>query len=117
MSRDSSRWLLRRVFRLPLTRARARMSVDEELRFHLEGRTEELMAQGLGRAEAEAEARRRFGDAESYRQATAAIDEQIIDERHRMDLLGSITREARQAARDCHRGSACARAPPECQAR
>jgi putative ABC transport system permease protein len=99
MSRDGSRWLLRKVFRLPLTRARARTSVDEELRFHLEGRTEELMAHGLGREEAEAEARRRFGDPESYRQATTAIDEQIIQERRRMDLLDSFIRETRQAVR------------------
>ena len=99
MSRDGSRWLLRRVFRLPLTRERARTSIDEELRFHLEGRTEELMAQGLGRKEAEAEARRRFGDPESYRQATAAIDEQIIQERRRTDVLDSLVRETRQAAR------------------
>jgi putative ABC transport system permease protein len=105
MSRDGSRWLLRRVFRLPLTRARARSSVDEELRFHLEGRTEELMAQGFGREEAEAEARRRFGDPDSYRRATTAIDEQIIQERRRTDLLDAVVRETRQAARALARSS------------
>ena len=81
MSNDGMRWHLRRVFRLPLTRARVRGAVNDELRFHVEGRIEELMATGLARDEAEAEARRRFGDFESYRGAAAAIDEQIVHER------------------------------------
>ena len=48
-----------------------------------EGRIEELMATGLARDEAESEARRRFGDFESYRDAATAIDEQIVHERRR----------------------------------
>ena len=99
MSNEGMRWHLRRVFRLPLTRARVRGAVNDELRFHVEGRIEELMATGLARDEAEAEARRRFGDFESYRGAAAAIDEQIVHERRRSDLFDAIVRETRQSAR------------------
>ena len=98
MSSDGLRWHLRRVFRLPLTRARVRNAVNDELRFHLEGRIEELMATGLARDEAESEARRRFGDYESYRGAATAIDEQIVHERHRSDVFDAIAREARGRA-------------------
>ncbi len=103
MRGDEPGWQLRRVFRLPSTRARAGTLVDEELRFHLEGRVEELMARGLGRDEAAAEARRRFGDTDSYRRATAAIDEQIIQEQRRMDVFDVVTRETRQAVRSLAR--------------
>ena len=99
MSGDGARWQLRRVFRLPVTRSRAWRAVDEELRFHLEGRIAELMARGLSRADAEAQARRRFGDIETYRKQAAAIDQQIIQEQRRMDIFDAFVRETRQAAR------------------
>ena len=103
MRRDDARSVLRRVFRLPESHARARRALDDELRFHLEGRVEELVAQGLSRADAEAEARRRFGDIDSLRDATLAIDDQIIQGHRRMDFLDTVTRELRHAARSLAR--------------
>ena len=94
---------MRRVFRLPESRARARRAVDDELLFHLEGRIDELVAQGMSRPDAEAEARRRFGNIESHRFATLAIDDQILQEHRRMDFLDTITRELRHAARSLGR--------------
>ena len=64
---------LRRVFSLPLAR-RARSDVDEELRFHLEERVEELVARGLSREEAEREARTRFGDVSRISEECATLD-------------------------------------------
>ncbi len=90
---------MRRVFRLPESRARARRALDDELMFHLEGRIEELVHQGMSRSDAELEARRRFGDIESHRTATLAIDDRIIEEHRRMEFLGTLTRELRHAAR------------------
>jgi predicted permease len=95
--------LMRRVFRLPESRARARRALDDELLFHLEGRIDELVAQGMPRADAEAEARRRFGNLDAHRTATLAIDDQIIQEHRRMDFLDTITRELRHAARSLAR--------------
>ena len=53
---------MKKIFRLPFSRDRVRRDVDTELSFHLEGRIEELVAKGMSRADAEAEATRRFGD-------------------------------------------------------
>ncbi len=95
--------LMRRVFRLPESRDRARRALDDELRFHLEGRIEELISQGFSRDDAESEARRRFGDLDAHRDATLAIDDQIIHEHRRMDFLDTVTRELRHAARSLTR--------------
>ena len=62
---------LRRVFRIPGVR-RVRADVNDELGFHIEGRIEELMANGMSRDEAEAEARKRFGD---YRRIESEVEQ------------------------------------------
>ncbi|MFL5347136.1 MAG: ABC transporter permease, partial [Hyalangium sp.] len=103
MTRDEEPSLMRRVFRLPESRARARRALDDELRFHLEGRIEELVAEGMSRPAAEAEATRRFGNLDLHRSATLAIDDQILQEHRRMDVLDTITRELRHAARSLAR--------------
>ena len=56
-----------RLFRLPVTRDRALREMDDEARFHLEMRAAELRAEGLSEEDAEAEARRRFGDEHDFR--------------------------------------------------
>ncbi|MGI8497702.1 MAG: ADOP family duplicated permease [Gemmatimonadaceae bacterium] len=94
---------LRRVFRLPAARNRVRDSVDAEFRFHLEGRIDELIAQGLSPREAESEAWRRFGDLDDYRRQACSIDEHIIREQRRMDLFDTLARETRQALRSLTR--------------
>lgn len=91
---------IRRVFRLPFSRRRLTAEIDEELRFHLEGRTEELMAaEGLTRAAAEAEARRRFGDLVHYREEAREIDQTTHRRRERMQISEAFTRETRRAVR------------------
>ena len=99
--RDASdRWPgLRRAFRLPRSRRRLAEAVDEELRFHLEERADELVARGMARAQAEREARARFGDVDGYRAQTRAIDERILLEDRRLERLDALGRELRQAAR------------------
>ena len=97
---------LSQVFRLPATRRRVRQEIDDELRFHLEERVEELVSRGMPRAAAEEETRRRFGDYDTYRHETTAIDEQTIRERGRMDAIGALRRESRQALRTLGRSRA-----------
>ena len=94
---------LGKVFRLPRTKRRLRQEIDDELRFHLEERAEELVAAGMAPADAEAEARRRFGDVEAHRRETASIDQRIIQERERMDTWDAVRRETRQAVRSLGR--------------
>lgn len=64
----------RRVFRIPFSRAGLRQDVDAEVRFHIEGRLEELMSKGLSRDEAEREAHRRFGDVGRIETELQSID-------------------------------------------
>ncbi len=57
---------VRRLFRLPGSRARMLRDLDEEMRIHFAMRVEELRALGMSAAGADAEALRRFGDTEEY---------------------------------------------------
>src|SRR5689334_22528937 len=91
---------IRRVFRLPSSPQRRAAELDEELRFHIEGRIDELMTrEGLSRAEAEAEARRRFGDFALYRSQTRHIDEATHRGRERMQMRDALVRETRHSVR------------------
>ncbi|HEY2851484.1 MAG TPA: ADOP family duplicated permease [Gemmatimonadaceae bacterium] len=58
---------VRRLFRLPLSRARMLRDADEELQFHLAMRVAEFRALGMSETEAAMEAQRKFGDADEFR--------------------------------------------------
>jgi predicted permease len=95
---------MKRIFRLPNSHARIDTDLDEELAFHLDGRVEDIMArEGLSREDAEREARRRFGNYESYRREAHDIDEMILERRRKMELLDAIRRETRSAVRALRR--------------
>jgi putative ABC transport system permease protein len=98
---------LRRVFRLPNTQQRMRQELDDELRFHVEGRVEELMERlHLSREKAEREAARRFGDVDAYRREASNIDAAILQRRSTMELTDTIARETRHAVRTLLRAPA-----------
>ena len=100
MTWRGSRWAgFRRVFRLPASPARVTREVDEELRFHIEGRVEQLVAAGWPRSDAETEARRRFGDYAAYRREARDIDLVTHQQRRRMDIVDVVRREVRQSVR------------------
>ena len=95
---------MRRVFRVPGGGRRLDREVDDEFRFHLEGRVEELMERdGLSRDDAEREAKRRFGDYAAYRREARDIDAVILHRRNRMELINAVARETRHAARSLGR--------------
>ena len=89
----------RRVFRIPFSRRGLQRDVDNELQFHLEGRIEELVAFGMSRDEAIAEARRRFGDLDTHRREVRAIDEEMLRMQQRNVLADTLGRELRHAMR------------------
>jgi predicted permease len=91
--------LRRRVFRIPFSRRALDSEVEAELRFHLDGRVEELIGLGMSREDAVAEAQRRFGDVDAHRRATRAIDEEMLQMRKRMDLTDALGRELKFALR------------------
>src|SRR5690606_20947100 len=95
-----SRLPFRRLFRLPWrSRGQIRAEVDEEIRFHLEMRAEELQRGGLPPAEARARARREFGDVEAARDALRHDDERRERTVRRGERLHEAARDARLALR------------------
>src|SRR5918911_4935053 len=91
---------VRRSFRLPWRNAeRIGDDVDEELRFHLEMRVEELIALGLTPAAAREEALRQFGDLEGTRRYCRAIDQRREREVRRIELLDEARQDVRYALR------------------
>ena len=77
---------IRRALRLPFGRHRIETETDDEIRFHLAARADALVAAGLTRAEAEAEALRRFGALEEVRPQLLAAA------KHREERLTMIER-------------------------
>jgi predicted permease len=66
---------MRRVFRIPFS-ARVEREVDDELVFHLEMRTQRLVASGMTPDAARREALRQFGDVTRVRRDCVTMDEQ-----------------------------------------
>jgi putative ABC transport system permease protein len=96
----TDRWAgLRRVFRLPLGRRAVADQVREELRFHLEERIEELLAAGVSRADAEREARGRFGDVPRIGAEVERIDRRIVRRRSLAESVDALRRDALYAVR------------------
>ncbi|MDQ3950732.1 MAG: ABC transporter permease, partial [Gemmatimonadota bacterium] len=89
---------LRRVFQLSGAR-RVQTDVDEELRFHLDMRTEELTRGGLPPDEARAQALREFGDIGAARTELAKIDRRRAARAGRLEWWGSLWQDVRYAAR------------------
>jgi len=89
----------RRVFRIPFSRTALRSGVDDELRFHIDGRIEELMSKGLSRADAEREARQRFGDVGLIGREVEDIDRQTMRRGSVRDRLAALAFDARYAIR------------------
>jgi predicted permease len=76
-----------------------RADVDEELQFHLEMRTRELVAKGHSPSEARAEALRQFGDVGFTRRYCIAQDERKEDRVRRLIILDELAQDIRFALR------------------
>ena len=66
-------------------RSDADADVDDELRFHLDTRTEDLVAQGMSRERAATQALTEFGDLATVRDKLRAIDRRVIRSRVRRE--------------------------------
>jgi hypothetical protein len=88
---------IRRALRLPFGRRRVETETDDEIRFHLAARADALVATGLTRAEADAEALRRFGVLDEVRPqllAAAKHREEKLTMVERLDALRDDLRYA-----------------------
>jgi predicted permease len=90
----------RRAFRFPWrSPSRIGADVDDELRFHLDMRTEELVAGGLTEADARHEAMREFGDVEFTRHYCRRLDARGERSTRRGDWLADAAHDLAQAVR------------------
>jgi predicted permease len=90
---------LRRLFRLPLSRQRVEQDVDDELRFHLETRADDLMRTGMSREAALARARAEFGDVIAARLELTEIDRRREAQAARAEWWHDVLQDARVALR------------------
>ncbi|MGH7619393.1 MAG: ABC transporter permease, partial [Gemmatimonadaceae bacterium] len=95
---------IRRAFARPSERPDdVRRDVDDELAFHLAMRETRLRARGLQPGDAEAEARRRFGDIDAVRTACVAEDVAILRSATLGERVSDFTRDLRIAVRSLWR--------------
>ena len=66
---------IRRALRLPASAERLARDLDDEVRFHIEQRVQDLVALGMTEDDARAEAARRFGDADDLRAYCRTMEE------------------------------------------
>ena len=96
---------MRRIFRLPATKARIAREVDDELSFHLETRVQRLIDAGWTAEAARAEALRQFGDLGAVRDSMVSLDQQREQAARRADLLGDLRRDLAFSVRSLKRNS------------
>ena len=90
----------RRAFSFPWrTRRRIADDVEQELAFHIESRTRDLVAAGVSPRDAELLARREFGDVEDARRYLKRIDSEIERANHRREHMRDLWHNVRYAAR------------------
>jgi predicted permease len=89
----------RRLFRLDRFGKRLDESVDEEVRFHLETRIEQLMRNGRSREEARIEALEQFGDPGEVAERCRRIDERGVRRRVMAELFSDTLADVRFAFR------------------
>ena len=91
---------LRRLFRLAIRRpALTASEVDEEIRFHIEARAEELVRQGIPEHDARERARAEYGDIEASRRELADVDRRRLGLERREEMVMTFVEDLRYAAR------------------
>ena len=88
-----------KLFRLPTSRRRLRGDIERELRFHIDGRIEELVARGYTREEAERQVIERFGDVRFVRDACEEIDAMTHRRRELGEWRSALARDFGHALR------------------
>ena len=97
----------KRSFRFPWRSAkRIRADVDDELSFHIDMRTAELVARGMSAVDARREATREFGDVEFTREYCRRLDEGGERATRRGEWLTDLRQDLTQAIRVLRRSPA-----------
>jgi predicted permease len=97
---------IRQAFRLPwVSAARVRREVDDELRFHLDMKVQELLDAGVSPADAERRARAEFGDLEYTRRYMNHTDRARMHDERRAELSDELAQDVRFAFRQLRRNA------------
>jgi predicted permease len=94
---------IRRVVRISWSVGAVGREIDDEIRFHLEARTEELMHLGVSERDARERAHAEYGDVDESRRELARLDRRRVGAQHREELLMSFADDLRYAARSLSR--------------
>ncbi len=95
---------VQRLFRFPFrTLAHIRRDVDDEVRFHLEMRAEELAAGGMSLEDARAEALRRFGDVDELKAFCRSLERLAVVRSRVREWLADLGQDLRFAGRQFRR--------------
>ena len=91
---------MKRLFHLPWRSDRhIDADVDDELRFHLDARLADLVAQGMSPQAARDRANREFGDADDARTYIREVDRRAEHERRHRETMSELWRDIRHALR------------------
>src|SRR5947209_14913371 len=96
---------MHRVFRIPFGRAHITREVDDELAFHLEMRTQRLIAAGWSVEAARQEAVRQFGNVDIVREDCVMMDQQRERATHRANVVGEFQQDVLYALRTLRRNA------------
>ncbi len=88
-----------RNFRLPLSTDRVVREIDEEIAFHVDERTEDLVARGIPRDTAREQALREFGDLDAARAEIGNIDRRRVRRTLRVNWWGDFAQDLRYGTR------------------
>ena len=80
--------------------------IDAELRFHLEARVEELIAEGVAPRDARTRAMAEFGDVDETRDSLKEIDRRVAQRRDRAEYFDALWQDLRYVARSLRRAPA-----------
>ena len=90
---------MRRLFRLSRPASEVSRDLSSELQFHLEMRTQELIAGGLAPEAARSAALRAFGDVAQVERECRGISERRVRARERQDYMRGLVQDLRYALR------------------
>jgi putative ABC transport system permease protein len=90
---------IRRLFRFPASEDQVRGDVHDEIAFHVEERTQELIARGMARDAARAAALREFGDVSEARVELEEIGRQRVRQIRRADWWSDLRQDLRYGVR------------------
>ena len=90
---------IRRLLRLRNTARSIRGDVDDEIRFHIESRVDDLVAAGADEPAARRQAEREFGDRTGSARELVAVDQRRLGREHRGEILSSVIQDLKYAWR------------------